>query len=261
MSDSDTGQSVSEGIEACAHPARSRVVDEHVGDEVCSDCGLVVDPSSIYCVNRKDADQTGLTPRGGGVYQMALDVFCNNHLPMSLYESCCRFYRQMVHNDRSRVATERNIRAMAYATYMVLNDSQSAAARSAADIRDMYGVDTVGRLLSVGRKSDLRNFVADIVHPQTMVDHYCAKLDIPYSDMMDIKDLYSKLWSKRDDYCKPRTIAASLIAYYNSDPIRVKHSSYPASLSMKDIALSCEVSVTNVAKMVKKLRLDAIGGA
>jgi hypothetical protein len=178
---------------------------------------------------------------------------------MGLFDGCCRRYRQVMRRSggRTHVVTDKNMRAMAYAVHAVLNESDGgASARSARDVSDMFGVGCAGHLLSVGRKNDRHGgeFVADIDHPQVMVDHFCAALDIPYADVSRIKELYSRLWSRHDDYRKPSTIAASLIALYNEDCDRAKHPKYPASLTIDNIADVCRVSKANVRKLVRHLQ-------
>jgi len=213
--------------DSCDH---SKTIDNHEdGEEVCILCGLVLD--RIY--EMQFAEPCAEMYSYSDTYEWIENICKNNNIPEVLIDysfDCFKKFQVLARKFKdSHVA--------AYAVYESLK--RFNIPRAPEEIEQMTGI----------AKSDLWKierelfYCSTFAHPKQFVSRYCSYMYIPFYHVRVIEDIVSFMVGFTN--VKPCVLIATCIFLYSNE-MNMK-------LSLKRICEVCNVSSSNVMKVVKRM--------
>lgn len=214
----------------CSHS--ETVNNDHDGEEVCTLCGLVLEPiydsSSSICA--EDIGNNKSEP-----FYFIENICKNNNLPESLIDYTYQCYKTFVSQINIR---KYGMEAVAsYALYEALKRFEIP--RTSDEIQHMTAVN---RKMLWKLERELYNS-STFVHPSKYVMRYCSYLNLSYFHSKRIETIVSHMVGYTD--IKPNVLVATCIFLY------CKQSDMYVTL--KRVAEICGVSTSNITKVVKRM--------
>ena len=251
---SDTLVSISEGCDLCQHDEKFIIQDEVNGDEICSQCGLVlgrilgeVRPSRL---NETDI-YTGSCEPSNAWQTLIVDLCHTLHLDgqytiqkaMHLTE----IFKQQLEEKGIHITMHH---LAAYSICHILLDNASSFTLS--DVARLTDISTrkLWHLEKLLRHDDDVAAAAAIERPEHYVQNFSFYLDIPRKDATHISKALQMCGENLPAGSRPKNVAAATMLLYG-----MEHDS--ARLTLDRISQMTHVSQGSILRLSRKLKLNA----
>jgi transcription initiation factor TFIIIB Brf1 subunit/transcription initiation factor TFIIB len=213
----------------------TRLDDEHTGDEVCTDCGLIL--GAVYSHTLSAAANGNIRKEDPKQKIFFLDTCFNECLTEATATDSYNYYMKLRKHPKSRGFS--NIDLAGFALYSCT--TQACVGRSPQQIAAAVGA-------NARRMCDLQ----DIFRQENVFDdakHYVAPLryhlDLTNSDEMVLRSWVAAMPLEG---CRPQTLASAIVYIYCEQDNR-------RGRSPKEIAHAGGISVDSLSRTVKKLKM------
>ena len=187
---------------SCKHPTKYEIIDEHEGDIICMQCGLVLD---------KHYNETRLPlqaePSSYPTYILndstLLHLGENFHFSKDITHHACQIYKSL---PVTKITTEKQIR-YAYCFYYACKECN--APRCMWEIASLMKIDSA-KLYKLDKQLQSR---ITPISPAALLSRQMSNY-LSYKDIQSIKKIIEELPITLTQGLKPQTITSGCILYY-----------------------------------------------